>query len=54
MLLYPVNIVLKCSEMYLKCLKQLGFRGTAPDPTGGATAYPRPPTYRLAPLALGI
>ena len=43
--------VLKCSEMHLKCLKMLGLRGAAPDPAGGASAHPRPPS--LSPRAFG-
>ena len=40
----PINIILKCSELYVKCLKMLGLRGAAPDPAKGATAHPRPPS----------
>ena len=48
---YIVLVVLKCSELHLKCLKMLSFRGAAPDPAGGATAHPRPPS--LTPRAFG-
>ena len=34
-----------------RMLKMLCFRGAAPDPAGGATAHPRPPS--LMPRAFG-
>ena len=45
------NLISKCSKLLLKCIKMLCFRGAAPDPAGGATAHPRPPS--LSPRAFG-
>ena len=36
----------------LRMLKMLGFRGAAPDPAGGASAHPRPPSLSFIALRL--
>ena len=50
-LFFLTDLVLKCSELVLDYIKMPISRGAAPDPAGGATAHPRPPS--LPPRAFG-
>ena len=51
MILVLTNLVSKWSKLLLKCMKMPCFRAAAPDPAGGASAHPRPPS--LSPRAFG-